>query len=154
MATGEEKMDDTPKIISVNISKAKGEPKEPVDSAMLIEDHGLKGDVHAGAEVKQVSLLDDKEIGEMQDRVDIKLRPGDFAENLTTVNLDVNKLKPGKKLAISDEALLEVSQIGKKCHEDCVIKDKTGECIMPTKGVFFRVVRGGTIAPGDRLTIL
>lgn len=142
------------RLTSINTSKEKGEIKTPVPRARVIEDYGIKGDVHAGAPVKQVSLLDKSEIEEMEERTGVDLNPGDFAENLTTEGLDIDSVPVGTKLSVGDEVRLEVSQIGKTCHDDCVVKDKTGECIMPKKGLFFRVIQGGTISPGDEIELL
>ncbi len=136
-------------LVSINTSQVKGEIKRPVDEAELKEDHGIAGDVHAGSSVKQVSLLDDSEIRAMEERTGVELNPGDFAENLTSSGLDMDAFAVGDKLRVGDAVLLEVSQIGKTCHEDCVVKEKTGECIMPEKGLFFRVLQGGRLTPGD-----
>lgn len=153
MVTGEETSND-PTIVSINTSKEKGEIKTPIPEAKLVEDHGVKGDVHAGSEIKQVSLLDASEIEKMEERTGVELDPGDFAENLTTQGLDLSSLPVGKQLKVGGKVLLEVTQIGKTCHDDCMIKEKTGECIMPQKGLFFRVLQGGKIFPGDRLEII
>ena len=142
------------RLVSINTSEEKGEVKTPVREARLVEDHGLEGDVHAGSEVKQVSLLDLAEIEQMEGRTGVELNPGDFAENLTSEGLDMDYLPLGTQLKIGEEVLLEVSQIGKTCHDDCVIKDKTGECIMPQKGLFFRVLEGGAIHPGDEIVLV
>ena len=153
MVTGEETSND-PKIVSINISKEKGEIKTPIPEAKLVEDHGVEGDVHAGSEIKQVSLLDASEIKKMEERTGVELNPGDFAENLTSEGLELEKLPKGTRLRVGGKALLEVSQIGKTCHDDCVIKEKTGECIMPQKGLFFKVLEGGTIRSGDEIKLV
>lgn len=142
------------KLVSINTSKEKGEIKTPVEEANLVEDHGIEGDVHAGSEIKQVSLLDASEIEKMEERTGVELSPGDFAENLTSEGLDLDLLPMGTQLKVGEEVLLEVSQIGKTCHDDCVIKEKTGECIMPQKGLFFQVLEGGTIQPGDEIELI
>lgn len=142
------------KLVSINTSKEKGEIKTPVEEAKLVEDHGIEGDVHAGSEIKQVSLLDASEIEKMEERTGVELSPGDFAENLTSEGLDLDLLPMGTQLKVGEEVLLEVSQIGKTCHDDCVIKEKTGECIMPQKGLFFQVLEGGTIQPGDEIELI
>jgi len=144
---------DSALVVSVNVSEEKGEVKRPVSSARLIEDYGIEGDVHGGSPVKQVSLLDRREIKEMERRSGLELEPGQFAENLTTKGLRFERVGLGTRIRIGEGVSLEVSQIGKRCHEDCVIKEKTGECIMPSKGIFARVVEGGTVSPGDELFI-
>ncbi|MFP4201688.1 MAG: MOSC domain-containing protein [Candidatus Acetothermia bacterium] len=148
MATGRDN-DKRGELTSINTSEGKGEVKTPVSEVSVLKDHGIEGDVHAGSPVKQVSLLDSSEIRAMEDRTGVDLKPGDFAENLTTTGLDLDSFAEGDKLRVGADVLLEVSQIGKTCHEDCVVKEKTGECIMPEKGLFFRVLEGGEISQGD-----
>ncbi len=140
------------KLVSINISEETGTRKWPVDSAVLVEDHGIEGDVHAGSPIKQVSLLDEAEIEAMEDRAGVELFPGDFAENLTTRGIDHDQVDRGDRFSIGEDVELEVSQIGKSCHADCVVKAKTGECIMPKKGLFLKVLSGGEISPGDTIT--
>ena len=153
METGEE-LNKNPRLLSINTSEEKGEVKTPVEEAKVVEDHGIEGDVHAGSPVKQVSLLDGAEIRAMEERSGVELKPGDFAENLTTEGLNMEELPVGSEIKIGNSVRLEVSQIGKTCHDDCIVKDKTGECIMPEKGLFFRVLEGGSIFPGDEIEFL
>ena len=153
METGKEK-NDRPRLVSINTSEKKGEIKTPVPEARVREDFGIEGDVHAGSEVKQVSLLDGSEINEMEEKAGIELKPGDFAENLTTEGLTLEDFPVGARIMVGDEVELEVSQIGKTCHDGCAIMEKTGDCIMPRKGLFFRVLTGGTITPGDEIKLI
>ena len=45
--------------------------------------------------------------------------------------------------------LLEITQVGMECHEDCTVRRQMGDCVMPRECVFARVLRGGTIRRGD-----
>ena len=150
METGKEK-NQKAKLMSINTSEVKGEVKTPVEEAQVVEGYGIEGDVHAGSPVKQVSLLDHSEITAMEERSGVELDPGDFAENLTSKGLKMEKFPEGSRIRVGENVKLEVSQIGKTCHDDCVVKEKTGECIMPQKGLFFRVLDGGSISPGDEI---
>ena len=134
-------------ILSLNISKEKGTTKSPVPHLVLIEDHGIKGDAHAGPGKRQVSLLADEDIDTMRVRLD-SLAAGDFAENITTRGIDLASLPVGTRLYIGG-AVLEISQIGKECHSGCAIREKIGDCVMPKRGVFARVVEGGEITDED-----
>ena len=87
-------------------------------------------------------------------REDFEIGFGDFAENLTTINIILHKLVPGTKLSIGKNVLLEITQIGKKCHHDCEIKKKIGECVMPKEGIFTRVLRGGMVQTGDIIEVI
>jgi MOSC domain-containing protein YiiM len=134
-------------ILSINVSERVGEKKHPVERAVLREDHGIVGDAHAGSG-RQVSLLADEDVDTLRGR-GMELAHGDFAENITTGGIDLASLPIGARLALG-EALLEVTQIGKECHTDCEIRRAVGDCVMPRKGVFARVVRGGEISRASR----
>jgi MOSC domain-containing protein YiiM len=84
----------------------------------------------------------------------LKVAPGDFAENITTTGLKLWELPLGVRLAVGRQALLEVTQIGKECHDRCAIYHQVGDCVMPREGIFARVLRGGTVRPGDNINIL
>jgi MOSC domain-containing protein YiiM len=131
------------KVLSVNISVRTGEQKKPVERAVLREGHGIVGDAHAGDWHRQVSLLADEDIGTLRGR-GIEIGFGDFAENITTRGIDLAELPIGTRFSIGP-AVLEITQIGKECHTGCAISRATGDCVMPRKGVFARVIRGGEI---------
>jgi len=141
------------KIIAVCLSNKKGVVKKEVVSGIFIEDYGLQCDAHAGKWHRQVSLLGIESIDKMKTKgIDIKF--GDFAENLTTEGIILAKLPLGTRLKIGENALLEVTQIGKKCHHDCEIKKKIGDCVMPREGIFTRVLKGGKVNAGDSIEVL
>jgi MOSC domain-containing protein YiiM len=130
-------------ILSINVSLEKGTRKAPVPSALLRAGHGIEGDAHAGDWHRQVSLLAEEDIATMRGR-GVEIGHGDFAENLTVSGLDVGTLPVGALLHVGS-ALLEITQIGKECHAGCAISRIVGECVMPRRGVFARVLRGGEI---------
>jgi cyclic pyranopterin phosphate synthase len=134
-------------VVSLNVSERKGTTKQPVEEIKLVADFGVEGDAHAGAGKRQVSLLAIEDI-ESFSASGIAPLPGDFAENITTRGVDLPSLPIGTRLSIG-KAVLEVSQIGKECHEGCAIRKKKGDCIMPRRGIFACVVVGGKICRGD-----
>jgi MOSC domain-containing protein YiiM len=134
-------------LVSLNVSKAKGTRKDPVSGIVLVAGSGVEGDAHAGPGDRQVSLLAWEDI-EAARAPGLDLVPGSFAENITTRGVDLPALPLGTRLAIG-EALLEVSRIGKECHEGCEIRRKTGDCVMPRRGIFARVVVGGRVSLED-----
>jgi MOSC domain-containing protein YiiM len=140
------------KIIAVCTSEHKGQRKKNVGSARLIEGLGLEGDAHAGFAHRQVSLLAMESIEKMRQK-GLDVKPGDFAENLTTTGLVLPELPVGTRLRIGD-AVLEVSQIGKECHQKCAIYYQAGDCVMPKEGIFAIVVSGDTVNVGDTLEVL
>lgn len=139
------------KVISVNISEKKGTIKTPVSKIELKENHGIIGDAHAGNWHRQVSLLAVESLNKMKEKMP-ELKPGDFAENIMTEGISLHTLPVGTILEIGD-CYLEVSQIGKQCHKGCEIKNLTGQCIMPTEGIFATVKKEGFIYPEDTIRI-
>ncbi len=141
------------KVFAVSTSRETGVKKENAPEVRLALAKGIEGDAHAGLSPKrEVSLLALESIETMRDK-GLTLQPGDFAENITTVGVELHTLPLGTRLEIGAEAVLEVSQIGKTCHHGCAIKQTTGSCIMPTHGIFGKVVKEGLIRPGDEIRI-
>lgn len=139
------------RIIAVCVSPGKGTPKQDVGSATLREDWGLEQDAHAGKWHRQVSLLSYEKFQAFQAK-GAPIVPGAFGENLLVEGFDFRSLPVGTKLRCG-EVLLEVTQIGKQCHHGCEIFHRMGECIMPTEGIFARVIRGGTVSVGDEMIL-
>jgi len=137
-------------IVSIALSTTKGTRKTPVSSARLIENRGIEGDAHAGDWHRQVSLLAMEDIEIMQTKgADVDV--GDFAENIATVGIDLPSLPIGCRLQLGETVVLEITQIGKICHNNCAIYYQAGDCIMPKRGVFARVISGGQISCGDAI---
>ncbi len=139
----------TATIVATCISKNKGERKTPVDQVELRQEHGIVGDAHAGDWHRQISLLASESIAKMK-AMGLDVDNGDFAENLTTAGIDLVGLPIGTRLKIG-KTLLEITQIGKECHNRCAIYEQAGDCVMPKEGIFARVLEGGTIQPGDQI---
>ncbi len=139
------------KIVSVNTSDKKGIRKKPVDRILLTPDYGIEGDAHASSEWhRQVSLLALESIKKMQD-MGLDVSPGDFAENITTEGFDLLSLPVGTRFFIGKDVELEISQIGKICHDRCAIYYQAGDCVMPKEGVFAKVIKGGSVKAGDAI---
>jgi MOSC domain-containing protein YiiM len=140
-------------VIAVCKSEEKGTRKKAVAEGTLREYYGLVGDAHADCcSHRQVSLLAMESIDKMR-KLGFEVGPGDFAENLTTQGVELVSLPIGTKISIGKDILLEVTQIGKKCHSSCAIFQDIGKCIMPKEGIFARVIHGGGVRPGDRIRI-
>ena len=130
-------------VVSINVSEKAGVVKQPVSKIALKVKHGIVGDAHARDWHRQVSLLAIEDIDIMRKKL-ASLKPGDFAENITTRGVELCALPIGTRLFISDVEL-EVTQIGKKCHKGCAILKQVGDCIMPRRGIFTKVIKGGEI---------
>lgn len=140
-------------IEAICISDQKGTHKTEINSGVLLENLGLEGDAHAGLWHRQVSLLDAADIDSMR-KVLPDLQPGAFGENLVITNLNLAGLGLGSSLRIGQTAELTVTQRGKSCHSRCAIYYQTGDCIMPRRGLFARVLKGGTISVGDIVEVV
>lgn len=148
-----EKCDTNGVVAALSVSERKGTSKKNVNSVKLIPDYGIEGDAHAGKWHRQVSFLALESIQKMRDKGLPKLRPGAFAENITTEFLDLPALAIGTKIQIGSDTELEVTQIGKECHSKCAIYNAIGDCVMPSEGIFAVVVKGGFIQKGDSVKI-
>jgi MOSC domain-containing protein YiiM len=133
-------------VLAVCISLNKGERKKPVPAVELVREHGIAGDAHAGDWHRQVSLLAQESIDKMR-AMGLSVSAGDFAENITTTGIDLVSLPIGTRLSLGS-ALLEVTQIGKECHNRCAIYYQAGDCVMPKEGIFARVLNGGVVTAG------
>ncbi|TAL68878.1 MAG: MOSC domain-containing protein [Bacteroidetes bacterium] len=141
-------------IAAISISKKRGIPKSNVNSALLIANRGIEGDVHADGSHRQISLLANESIEKMKANTSIKLRPGIFAENITTLAINYRGITIGTQIKIGNDSVLEVTQIGKECHNRCAIYESAGNCIMPDEGVFAKVIKGGLININDVIEVL
>lgn len=143
-------------VVAVNISEQKGVVKHTVNEVEFVEDFGIKGDAHASiGGIRQVSLLGQESIQKMIDMGVKGLCFGKFAENITTKGIVLYTLPVGTRLAIGD-TVTEITQIGKKCHasDGCEVARAVGMCVMPKEGIFVKVIKGGTVRAGDKITVL
>jgi MOSC domain-containing protein YiiM len=141
------------KIVSIALSKKKGTKKTPLGEALIIKDHGIGGDAHAGVWHRQISFLDAAQITKC--RTDgLNVTFGDFAENIATEGIDWKKVPVGTRFRLGPSAIVEITQIGKECHKKCAIYYQAGDCIMPREGVFARVLEGGVVRCGDPIEFL
>ncbi|HWQ26978.1 MAG TPA: MOSC domain-containing protein [Chlorobaculum sp.] len=141
-------------VEAVCISAEKGTVKRAVDTVRLKEAWGIEGDAHAGEWHRQVSLLAGESIDMVREKLP-ELENGMFGENLVTRGIELLHLGVGDRLQVGESALLEVTQVGKACHNGgCPIKTATGDCIMPREGIFCKVLAGGTVRPGMDIQLL
>ncbi len=131
-------------IQSINISVKRGTRKTPIQQATLIENFGIQGDAHGADWIRQISMLAEEDIDTLRGK-GMELSPGDFAENITTKGIPLPTLPIGTKIYMG-ETVVEVTKIGKECHQHCEIYHTTGDCVMPRKGIFVKVLQGGEIS--------
>ena len=140
------------RVLAVNISQKKGEKKQNIPCGLFLDDIGLDGDAHAESGIRQVSLLAKESIEKIRAK-GLDVQYGDFAENLTTEGIDLPTLPIGTRLKVGREVLLEVTQIGKICHNRCNIFYTVGDCVMPREGIFAKVIVGGEVQVDDRIEV-
>lgn len=140
-------------IKAVCTSTERGVAKRPVEQAQIVENSGILGDAHAGTWHRQISLLGLDSVRKMQ-AAGADVGPGDFGENIDVEGIDLPSLPVGTMLRLGEQVLVEVTQIGKECHEHCAIYELVGDCVMPREGIFVRVLRGGIIRPGDEIVVV
>lgn len=138
-------------IQGICISEKRGTAKTLISSARFIENWGIENDAHGGSWHRQVSLLSLEKIEDFKKK-GAKLEPGAFGENLIVEGLDLVNIPVGARLRIG-EVVLEVTQIGKDCHNHCSIYEAVGDCIMPREGIFARVISGGIVNTGDDIEV-
>lgn len=139
------------KILAICTSPKRGTVKTEVPEATLTPEWGIETDAHGGHWHRQVSLLSAEKIENFRKKIWVDY--GAFGENLVVEGFDFRNLPVTSRFQVG-EVVLEMTQIGKECHNDCVIKQQTGECIMPHEGVFARVLHGGTLHVGDEMILL
>lgn len=139
------------KVTALCISRERGTRKYRIAEAELIEEFGIKGDAHAGTWHRQVSLLSFETIEAFKER-GAQVEDGDFGENVVVKGIALTTLPVGTRLSCN-EICLEITQIGKECHTHCQIYQRMGECIMPSNGVFARVIHGGMMREGDEIKL-
>ena len=136
------------RVKAVCLSREKGRKAEVGEAELLVE-FGALGDFHAGTK-RQVSLLAEESVNSMREK-GLRLKPGDFGENIVTEGIDLKALGIGTKVSVGRGIELEITEIGKVCPERCAIYYQAGDCIMPREGVFGKVLRGGLIKVGDEI---
>jgi MOSC domain-containing protein YiiM len=141
-------------VLAVNVSEKRAEIKQNINQGFIKENFGLETDAHSGDWHRQVSLLSLSSFNKMRDMGAIGLEYGVFAENITVEGLDVATLPLQTQLKVG-KAILEVTQIGKECHnQGCAIKKQVGSCVMPVEGIFAKAVRSGWVKVGDPVELL
>src|SRR5210317_1846379 len=141
-------------VEAVCLSNKKGIVKKEMGNVVLIENWGIDGDAHAGDWHRQVSLLAGESIDTVKETLPT-LKNSAFAENIITRGIDLTTLKIGDRLQVGDTVILEITQIGKECHNSgCAIKKATGDCIMPREGIFSRVIQGGEIIKELKIVVI
>lgn len=140
------------KVYSVNRSSQKGLPKKPVGYGYFKLGVGMSGDAHSNPDEStfQVSLVAHEDYPKDGKNAAV----GIFGENITTEGLELRNLSIGTQLAIGDDVLLQIGQIGKECPRDDSAKNLADDCFVASHVVFAYVRGEGEINEGDKIRII
>ncbi len=139
-------------IEAISISKKRGTKKYNVESARFIENYGIEEDAHAGKWHRQISLLSLESLHNFNTNSQVKIKAGEFSENILISGVgSLTSLPIGSLIKLGDEVVLKITQHGKECHTNCTIFQNIGKCIMPTEGIFAKVIKGGIVKRGDKI---
>ena len=141
------------RVKAVCTSKVRGKGKTNVGQAKLIKSIGIEDDVHAGNWHRQVSLLAVEKIEEIRTN-GVEINFGDFAENIVTEGIELDKLAIGTRIQIGSEVVLEVTEIGKRNPHPNEMFYRVGYYVMPKVGIFTKVITGGEIKTDDEIKIV
>lgn len=140
-------------IYSIAISVARGELKEEVYEAMLIANYGIEKDGHAGDWHRQVTCLALSSVEKANKEHGLQIGAGSFAENIIIAGLELSSMPVGSRLKLGAAAILEVTQIGKE-DTPSIVSRTYGVSLLPSEGLFCKVVSGGKIKKNDHVELL
>ncbi len=129
-------------------SRSEGFIRVAVQQANLIAGHGIEGDRKAGHHVdRQVNLLSREWLLRMQN-AGYRIAPGQFGEQITLVDIDLEQLTRGDRLQLGATACIEIRRARHPCSRLQVAQQLPFEGLKAV-GVMASVVTGGTIRVGD-----
>lgn len=140
------------KIYSISISSERGQLKKEVPEASFVAGYGIENDGHAGDWGRQVTCLSFESLQKVNIEKGLNMGPGDFAENVLTEGLDLSLLSAGSRIKLGEDVLLEVTQVGKEDHPS-IVSRTFGVSLLPSEGLFCRVISGGIVKKGDKARI-
>jgi MOSC domain-containing protein YiiM len=140
-------------LYAISISAERGQLKKEVPEANFIEGYGIENDGHAGNWGRQVTCLNWGSVQKANKEYHLNLGPGDFAENILIDGLDFSSLSAGSRIRLGSCAILEVTQIGKEDHPS-IVSRTFGVSLLPSEGVFCKVIKGCKLKKGDSVEIV
>lgn len=148
-------------VVAVCSSPKGGVPKYPRES-IVVGSQGVEGDYHSGPinrhkksgpsepNMRQVTLVAQEVLHELNLKLKTALKPGDLGENVLVSGLgDLSRLKKGDRLRLGDEVVLEVSAQNAPCDVIGVYHPELVQEITGKRGVAATVIDTGVVRPGD-----
>jgi MOSC domain-containing protein YiiM len=136
------------RIYSISISPKRGQLKKEVLEANIIENYGIENDGHGGEWERQITCLNYSSVKKVNKEKNLNIRPGDFAENILIEGLDFSDFSVGDRFKLGPSVILEITQIGKEDHPS-IVSRTFGVSLLPSEGLFCKVIKGGKIKKGD-----
>lgn len=140
-------------LYSICIAPQRGQLKQEVPEANVIDGFGIENDGHGGDWGRQITVLNWASVQKANREHNLNVGPGAFAENLLVDGLDLSGVGVGDRIKFGDDVVLEVSQIGKEDHPSVVTRT-LGVTLLPYEGLFCRVIAGGHIKKGDKVELI
>lgn len=167
----------TGQVVAVSAARGHGFSKRPQMWIRLVAGLGVDGDAHAGTTVRhrsrvardptqpnlrQVHLIHAELFEELAGR-GFALSPGDIGENILARGVDLLGLGTATRLAIGDQAVIEVTGLRNPCLQldrfrpglmaAVLDRDPQGELVRKA-GVMGVVITGGDVRAGDGITVV
>ena len=134
-------------VVSIQICVGHREPMKSVESADLVAGYGIEGDRHATSRGprtrRQVLLMDVETLGSFG------LEGGQTRENVTTKGIDLHALPAGARVALGDEAVVEITGFCDPCGRMDELRDGLREAMVDRRGMLATVIEGGGVRVGD-----
>jgi MOSC domain-containing protein YiiM len=168
---------DAPQVVAVHASPLHKFNKPSAGRIHLLAGLGVEGDAHCGVTVKhrsrvakdpsqpnlrQVHLMHAELFDELAAQ-GFEVAPGDLGENVTTRGLAVLDLPVGAELRLGESAVVRITGLRNPCVQIdrfrkglmAAVLDRTpGGELVRKAGVMGVVLRGGYVAPGDRIEVM
>jgi MOSC domain-containing protein YiiM len=140
------------RLVSINANASREFRKLPQAEGHLIADFGLEGDRHAGRPLRQLSILNVETVTELRE-AGMPVEPGVLGENVTVEGVPVMQLNDGTRMRIG-EAEVEITGDRPACKELLGVHKDALRAMLGRTGKMARVIRGGTVRPGDPIELI
>lgn len=127
-------------------------PKPPIPQAVLVAGMGVEGDRHFGRHPDRAVLVAGSLTYTQVAQAGIVLPPGALGENLL-VDFDPHQLGAGTPLQVG-AALLELTAVCTVCDSLSVFDLRLPKVLLGRRGIYARVLRGGTVQVGEAIRVL
>jgi MOSC domain-containing protein YiiM len=125
----------------------------PVESATLSADRGIDGDRKGSGQARHLNIMSAETLTELHSE-GLRTGPGQMGEQIVVSGIAIDRLAPGSRLKIGEEAVVEVDEPRTGCDRFERIQGISRKAVAGRMGVMARVIAGGTIRAGDSVMVL